>query len=162
MKGKIKITSTIETYSDTETLNKADRVLIDMAKVAAKKAYAPYSHFKVGAAVLLKNGEIIVGNNQENAVYPAGLCAERVALFYASSKFPKQAITSLAIISFHQPKKPGRPITPCGACRQAILEYELRFGKDVRILMSSESGETYVCKSIKELLPLAFNKTDLV
>lgn len=162
MKGKININSTIETHSNSKTLNKTDKVLIDMAKVAAKKAYAPYSQFKVGAALLLKNGEIIVGNNQENAVYPAGLCAERVALFYASSKFPKQSIVSLAIISFHKPKKNGKPVTPCGACRQAILEYELRFGIDIRLLMSSESGETYVCNSVKELLPLAFNKTDLV
>lgn len=162
MKGKINIISTIETHSNSKTLNKTDKVLIDMAKVAAKKAYAPYSQFKVGAALLLKNGEIIVGNNQENAVYPAGLCAERVALFYASSKFPKQSILSLAIISFHKPKKNSKPVTPCGACRQAILEYELRFGIDIRLLMSSESGETYVCNSVKELLPLAFNKTDLV
>lgn len=136
-------------------LSNADSVLILKAKEATKKAYAPYSQFKVGTAVLLANGEIITGNNQENAAYPSGLCAERVALFYAQSNYPGIAIFSLAIAAVGSFSS-AEFISPCGACRQVMVEYEKRTKHPMRILLCNETDVLEI-DSAADLLPLRFD-----
>lgn len=138
-----------------EELNETDRKLIDMAKEATSRSYAPYSHFSVGAAALLENGKIITGTNQENAAYPSGICAERTVLFYANSEYPDQAVDTLAIAARSQSGYLERPIPPCGACRQVLLETEQRYGKPMRILLYSKN-EIYLVNGTKDLLPLSF------
>ncbi|NLD24376.1 MAG: cytidine deaminase [Bacteroidales bacterium] len=137
-----------------------EKKLIAAAKHATEKSYAPYSNFKVGAALLLKNGEIITGNNQENAAYPSGLCAERVAVFYANSVYPDQKIEAIAIAAWANNTFTKDAITPCGGCRQVLLEAENRFSAPMRILMYSEEG-IYVVNTIKTLLPLSFGDEQL-
>ena len=137
-----------------------EKKLIAAAKHATEKSYAPYSNFKVGAALLLKNGEIITGNNQENAAYPSGLCAERVAIFYANSVYPDQKIEAIAIAAWANNTFTKDAITPCGGCRQVLLEAENRFSAPMRILMYSEEG-IYVVNTIKTLLPLSFGDEQL-
>lgn len=138
-----------------EECSEIEKKLIDAAKSATKRAYAPYSHFHVGAAVLLENGEIVSGNNQENAAYPSGLCAERTTLFFANAAHPDQRIIALAIAAFYKGKFTDDAITPCGACRQVMLEAENRFGLPIKVLMYSEKS-VYVSDSVKALLPLSF------
>lgn len=138
-----------------EELNETDRKLIGMAKEATSRSYAPYSHFSVGAAALLENGKIITGTNQENAAYPSGICAERTVLFYANSEYPDQAVGTLAIAARSQSGYLERPIPPCGACRQVLLETEQRYGKPMRILLYSKN-EIYLVNGTKDLLPLSF------
>jgi cytidine deaminase len=133
----------------------ADAALLQMATQAMRQAYAPYSHFHVGAAVLLENGETVCGNNQENAAYPSGLCAERVALFYASAKYPGVAVRAIAINSGTNGEENAQPVYPCGSCRQVLLEYEMRSGNPIRIIMGS-AGKTHVVNSVSDLLPLHF------
>ena len=132
--------------------------LLKIAHETAKNAYAPYSHFKVGAAILLKNGHIVSGNNQENAVYPSGMCAERVALFYAGAQFPDTPIAKIAITAIGTEKEVTQPVPPCGNCRQALLEYEIKYGEPIEVIMAGEKGEVYIVKSVAELLPLSFSK----
>ncbi|MCL1850535.1 MAG: cytidine deaminase [Bacteroidetes bacterium] len=152
------IQTEIKTYLDRTQLSVKDADLLNIAHEAAYNAYAPYSHFKVGSAILLKNGHIISGNNQENAVYPSGLCAERVALFYAASQFPETPIAKIAITAIGTEKEVMQPVPPCGSCRQALLEYEIKFGEPIEIIMAGEKGEVYVVKSVSELLPLSFSR----
>ena len=149
------IAAKIQIYSYDE-LNPEEKSLIEHAKIACSRAYAPYSQFQVGAAVLLANGEIVTGSNQENVAFPSGLCAERTALFYANSQYPDYAVKSLAVAAFTQGDFIDRPISPCGACRQVVLETELRFQSPVRILLYGKS-KIYSIEGIKDLLPLAFN-----
>ena len=137
-----------------EELPSADSVLILKAKEATDRAYAPYSQFKVGAAVLLANGEIITGNNQENAAYPSGLCAERVALFYAQARYPGIAIRCLVIAAVGDIPTTTF-ITPCGACRQVMVECEKRGENPMRILLCSEK-EVLEVDTAADLLPLKF------
>jgi len=151
----LNITAKIQIYSYDE-LHPEEKKLIDCAKEACSNAYAPYSQFQVGAAVLLANGEIIAGSNQENVAFPSGLCAERTALFYANSQYPKQAVQSLAVAAYTQDDFIDRPISPCGACRQVILETEIRFQCPIRIFLYGKT-EIYCIDGIKDLLPLAFN-----
>lgn len=132
--------------------------MLQTAKEALKSAYAPYSNFFVGAAVLLENGEVIIGNNQENAAYPSGLCAERVAIFHAGAKYPGVAIKTIAISCKAQNQVINDPVSPCGACRQAIAEYETRYESPIRLVMSGEGGKVYAANSIEALLPLMFNR----
>ena len=150
------ITAKIQICSYDE-LHWDEKNLIDCAKDACSRAYAPYSQFQVGAAVLLANGEIITGNNQENVAFPSGLCAERTALFYANSQYPEQAVKSLAVAAYTQGDFINKPISPCGACRQVILETEIRFKSPVRIFLYGKS-EIYIIEGINDLLPLAFNE----
>lgn len=140
-----------------ETIKK----LIDEAKLATKKAYAPYSGFHVGAAVMLSNGKIVTGNNQENAAYPSGLCAERVAIFSASAQYPDITITAIAVAAFHNGNFTDSPCCPCGGCRQTILETENRFENSIRIIMYGKE-KIYEAESIKTLLPLSFGKNSLL
>ena len=153
------ITAKIAFYS-FEELTDTEKKLVQAAKIAAGKAYAPYSEFKVGAAVLLDNGEIVSGNNQENAAYPSGLCAERVTMFYANATWPDSAIHTLAIAASNKYGFTTEPITPCGSCRQALLESENRFGKPIRVLLYS-ADQIAVIKSVSDLLPLSFGPTNL-
>ena len=153
---KVEITTTTYEYDSIEELNKEEQILIEKSKEAVKNAYAPYSKFNVGAAVLLENGEIITGTNQENAAYPSGLCAERVAIFYANSKYPNVAIKSLAVTAFTNNHFIDNPLPPCGSCRQVILESETRFNKPIKIYLVSKTKITVV-EDAKELLPINFD-----
>ena len=138
----------------TDELSDVDNRLRISAVEAAKRAYAPYSHFQVGSAVLLEDGTMIEGNNQENIAYPSGLCAERVALFAAGATFPEKLVTALSIASI-QDGVVQPAISPCGACRQVMLETEQRYGNQIRILLCGQN-ETVIVPSAKDLLPLAF------
>ena len=128
---------------------------------ARENAYSPYSKFSVGAALLLDNGEIIIGNNQENASYPSGLCAERTAIYYAGAKYPEAIILKMAITAGSKEKETTKPIPPCGACRQAIAEYEVKQDKDIEIYFMGEVGKIVKSDSLANLLPLIFDKTEL-
>ncbi len=154
MMKEINLTTKIAVYP-LEECSDVEKKLIDTAKKATLMAYAPYSGFLVGAAVLLENGEIVTGNNQENAAYPSGLCAERVAVFSAHSVYPEQKVKMIAIAAWSNGSFTDAAITPCGACRQVLLEAENRFHAPMRILMYSNDG-VYVVDSIKKLLPLSF------
>ncbi|MCM1531991.1 MAG: cytidine deaminase [Bacteroides sp.] len=145
---------------DEQDLPRADRELLAQASQMAQKAYAPYSHFKVGAALRLKNGTVVCGSNQENAAYPSGLCAERVAVFAAAANYPDQQIESLAITALTS-KPINHPIAPCGACRQSILEYEHKFKQPIRLILRGSSGKVAVFDGIESLLPFQFNSDEL-
>lgn len=154
-----KIVTSVLVYS-YEELPERYKQLVDEAKRVTNNSYAPYSKFYVGAAVLLENGEIVSGTNQENAAYPSGLCAERVTMFYANSKYPNVAPKALAIATFADDDFLEEPITPCGACRQVLLETEVRYGVDMDILLYGKKG-IYKLSSVKALLPLSFDKSAL-
>ena len=151
---EINLTTKISVYL-LEECTETEKKLIEAAKQATKNAYAPYSHFKVGAALLLENGEIITGNNQENAAYPSGTCAERTAVFFANANYPDRTIIAMAIAAHHNGEFTKDVVTPCGACRQVLLEAETRYKTPMRILMYSDN-EVYAANSIKSLLPLCF------
>lgn len=141
-------------------LSTADRELIDAAREATKRSYAPYSHFSVGAAARLANGIIVTGTNQENAAYPSGLCAERTTLFYANSQYPDQPVDTLAIAAHNGHDFLDAPIPPCGACRQVMLETEKRFNCPMRILLFGKKG-IYELKNVGDLLPLSFDASSM-
>ncbi len=153
----LELISRITVYEDRLDLPLEWQKLLEMAHEAAKRAYSPYSHFKVGAALLLNNGEIVTGNNQENAAYPSGLCAERTATFYASAQYPEIPFNKLAITAINPTEKLTKPVSPCGSCRQALLEYEQKFNQHIEVLLAGEEGEVYVLKSISDLLPFSFS-----
>lgn len=153
------ITTVIKVYQYQE-LSEADQQLIDAAKAATSRSYAPYSNFSVGAAAFLANGIIITGTNQENAAYPSGLCAERTTLFYANSQYPDQAILTLAIAARTIKDFIDDAIPPCGACRQVILETEKRYNQPIRILLYGKKS-IYEIKSIGDLLPLSFDASSM-
>lgn len=158
---KFTITSTIEEYASPSELSAEDQALLERARAVGKNAYAPYSAFHVGAALRLENGEIVVGSNQENVAYPSGLCAERVAIFHAGATHPDVAVTTMAVTCASSKFAVNRPLSPCGACRQVIAEYERKSGKNIRIILSGETGAVYVVSSIKDLLPLSFEADEL-
>lgn len=155
MENKI-ISTKIEVYSYNE-LNDTDKNLVERAKKATETSYAPYSKFNVGAAVLLENGEIISGSNQENAAFPSGTCAERTTIFYAGARFPGVRFCKLAIAAFTEGEFIEEPISPCGACRQAILEYEKLGGQPIEILLAGRD-KVYKLQGIRSLLPLSFEE----
>lgn len=158
---KFTITSTVEEYDSPSELNADDQALLEKARAAGKNAYAPYSAFYVGAALRLENGVIVTGNNQENVAYPSGLCAERVAIFSAGANYPDVAVSTIAITCSSTKFAVNRPLSPCGACRQVIAEYERKSGKNIRIILAGETGAVYAVGSIKELLPLSFEADEL-
>lgn len=151
---EINLSTKIAVYPLEECSND-EKKLIEAAKEATKKAYAPYSEFRVGAAVLLENGEIISGNNQENAAYPSGLCAERTTIFFANAVHPDQKILAIAIAAWHKGQFTKGVITPCGACRQVLLETENRFNSPIKVLMYGNEV-IYSMEKAKDLLPLSF------
>lgn len=144
-----------------DELSEQDCKLIDAAKEATKQSYAPYSHFHVGAAALLDDGTIVLGTNQENAAYPSGMCAERTALFHAGSAYPDKAVTALAIAAYTEGAFTTTPISPCGACRQVMLEMEQRHSRAIRILLYGTKGIYIIEGGVKELLPLTFSASFL-
>lgn len=148
-------------YHSVNDLNEADAQLLKEARKATDLAYAPYSNFQVGAAAILKNGEIVRGSNQENASFPVGLCAERVLLSAIASLFSVVPIETLAISYYNKNGESNRPISPCGICRQSLLEYEERVQHPIRLILAGLEGEVYVLPSISVLLPLSFTSSDL-
>src|SRR5690554_298797 len=155
MKKKEAFKFEFESYSSIKDLLVEDQGLLNSAVEAATGAYAPYSKFRVGAAVLLSNKTIVRGSNQENAAYPSGLCAERVALFSAAANYPKETMNSLAIYS--PDLKSGEEVfSPCGACRQVMSEYEIKQFADIRILIMNSNGGIWLIDRAQSLLPFAF------
>ncbi len=155
---KINITTEFSVYANVKELPQDIQNLMENAVAIRKKAYAPYSKFMVGTALLLDNGKIVLGSNQENAAYPSGLCAERVAIFQAGSIYPEAKILKMAITASSDTNKTTTPIPPCGACRQSISEYEIKQETPIEIYFMGEIGEIYKSDSIKNLLPLMFDK----
>ena len=148
-------------FKSSKELSEIQQTLIQKALETALNAHAPYSKFKVGAALLLSNGEIITGNNQENAAYPSGLCAERVAVFYAKSRYPKEKILKIAITTVSEHQKSVAPPFPCGSCRQVLIEYELEDQQPVELILRGENDEVYMIHSVADILPFAFNESYL-
>ncbi len=147
-------------YKSEDELPDGFRKLVDAAKEATNSSYSPYSKFKVGAALLLDNDEIIAGNNQENAAYPSGLCAERVTVFYANAKYPKNVVLAMAIAAANSQGFLPMPITPCGSCRQVLLETEERYNQDIPVILYG-TEKIFVIPNIKALLPFFFDKETL-
>ncbi|HRH59432.1 MAG TPA: cytidine deaminase [Chitinophagaceae bacterium] len=148
-------------YNAAVELPAADAALVAAARNSTNNAYAPYSHFYVGAAARLVNGEIITGSNQENASYPVGICAERVLLSAASSQFPGTAIEAIAVSYSNHNGESNVPLSPCGMCRQSLVEYEDRQHSEIKIILSGMEGEVFVMHGAKHLLPLSFTGKDL-
>ncbi|MFY7989297.1 MAG: cytidine deaminase [Fluviicola sp.] len=149
-------TITYEIFADWKELAAADQELIVLAQEAADQAYAPYSEFHVGAALRLDDGTLIKGNNQENIAYPSGLCAERVALFYAGANFPDKSINTLAIVAKGSLLDAEACLSPCGSCRQVMAQSEFRQEGDLRVLLVSQNGKTYVFDRATDLLVFPF------
>ena len=146
----------IEEYDQISDLNADDRLLLEKAWKACDSAYAPYSKFNVGAAVLLANGKIVSGNNQENAAYPSGLCAERVAMYYASAHYPGIAMKAIAVAVKSDEVTLEEPASPCGSCRQVMAEYEYLYHTKLRIILGSPHTKIQILNGIGSLLPLTF------
>jgi len=143
-------------YPNWESLQTVDKSVVNKAFEAMEKAYAPYSKFKVGAALLLEDGQIIQGNNQENIAYPSGLCAERVALFHAGAQFPGIAVDLICIVAKGDLMPISQLLSPCGACRQVMLESENRQNKPIRIILVNQDNRTMCIDSVQNLLPFGF------
>ena len=158
---QVNITTTFSVFDSKEELSTALLDLMNQAIEIRKKAYAPYSKFRVGCAILLDNGKIVLGSNQENAAYPSGLCAERVAICQAGAIYPEAKIIKMAISATSDEKPVLAPIPPCGACRQSISEYEFKQETPIEIYFMGESGEVYKSDSLKNLLPFMFDKNYL-
>lgn len=158
---EIKIESILTVYDNVEELPIEISKLMDRAVIARKNAYSPYSKFSVGAAILLDNNQIVLGSNQENASYPSGLCAERTAIYYAGSQYPNAKILKMAIIAGSRIHQTITPIPPCGACRQAIAEYEVKQDAPIEIYFMGETGKVVKSHSLANLLPLIFDKSVL-
>jgi len=157
----ITITSTFTVYPSVAHLPQDVNELMEQAAGVRKNAYAPYSKFQVGAALLLDNGKVVLGSNQENAAYPSGLCAERVAIFHAGAVYPDAKIVKMAITAASSQRIVNAPIPPCGSCRQSIAEYELKQDVPIEIWFMGETGAVYQSESLKNLLPMVFGGKDL-
>ncbi|WP_296386105.1 cytidine deaminase [Winogradskyella sp.] len=158
---EVKIEATLEVYDDISELPKAVKNLMNSAIEARNNAYAPYSKFNVGAAILLENDEVVIGSNQENACFPSGLCAERTAIYYAGAKYPGTKILMLAITASSQNQVTDKPIPPCGACRQSIAEYEIKQEQPIEIYFMGAKGKVVKSNSLANLLPLLFENSVL-
>lgn len=156
-----KLNILFEEYNSLQELSENDRHLLQEAMEATKTAYAPYSNFKVGAAVLLDNGIIVKGSNQENAAYPSGLCAERVALFSAGSQHPGVKIKAIAVTAFLNNELTPHPVSPCGDCRQVMAECEHRYRTDIRFIMIDTNKKILIAENVKSLLPFMFSSDSL-
>lgn len=156
---KVEITLAYSAVDSILELDDNDRVLFESAVQARENAYAPYSKFLVGTALRLDSGVIITGNNQENAAYPSGICAERVAMFAAKSAHPNTRITDLLVVTNTE----GMPVpaSPCGACRQVMVEYESQQSTPIRLLLASTNGRVLIVKHAADLLPLSFTAQQL-
>ena len=156
----IEVKASFTEYGSPEELPVDDRELLAAARTAMQHAYAPYSRFYVGAAVRLANGIVVTGNNQENAAYPSGLCAERVAVFAAAANHPGVAIAAIAIAAHANAFTVNKPVAPCGACRQVLAEYEHR-DQAIRLILSGETGPVVMANCVEDLLPMMFHAGDL-
>lgn len=154
---KITIGTTIQVYESLEELSKEDELLIKEAQAATLKSYSPYSGFAVAASAILENGKILSGANQENASYPLCLCAEMVLLSTIASEYPNASIKTMAITIKSSKQVLDMPVSPCGACRQTLLEFENRQQSPIRILLMGEIGAIYELDAVKDLLPLSFD-----
>lgn len=148
-------------FESLDELSEAGKILMQSAIAARKDAYAPYSNFQVGAAAILENGQTVIGNNQENACYPAGVCAERVAILHAAAKYPGVAIKAIAISATSTKHKVNRPVSSCGICRQSMAEYEQKQKAPIEIFMMGEAGPVIKCNSVLDLIPFAFDNSFL-
>jgi len=146
-----------EIYDNLEALKTDDKKLVKAAIETTSDAYAPYSKFKVGASIRLDNGSIVIGHNQENAVYPLGLCAERVALFSAGSQYPNETITAIAVATEKKIAPTDIPPFPCGSCRQTLIEFESKQQQPIKLLVTGTNERVFVFKSVQSILPFAFN-----
>ena len=150
-----------QVYDSSIDLAIADRELLDKAREAVFSSHAPYSRYHVGAAVKLANGIIFKGSNQENMSFPAGLCAERAAVFAAVSSYPDVPIAAIAITAIADAFEVSDPVPPCGMCRQAIVEYEMKFSNKIRLILSGQTGSVYIIEGMETLLPLTFHEKGL-
>ena len=158
---ELEIKIPIQVFDSMDELEPKDRELLELAKKSVEKSHAPYSQFHVGAAVRLEDGQMIGGANHENAAYPMCLCAERSVLAAAHTSSPKTRVETIAITATTPSRTISEPISPCGACRQVILEFEDRFDSDMRIIMQGETGPIYILKSGKDIMPLSFGRMQL-
>ncbi|SNR53137.1 cytidine deaminase [Lutibacter agarilyticus] len=158
---KVTLKTEIEVFDSVEELSESSNLLMKKAIEAKATAYAPYSKFKVGAAFLLDNDVIVTGNNQENAAYPSGICAERVAIWKAASDYPNTKILALAITASSSSQITSEPVAPCGACRQSLFEYEIKQKEAIEVYFMGEIGKVIKTNSILDLLPIAFDKSFL-
>ena len=156
---KKQITIHYEFHPLTE-LSAADRELVEQAIAATNNSYSPYSHFRVGAAARLADGTIFIGANQENAAFPSGLCAERTALFAAQAQLPEQPVVALAIAAGNAESLTDKPISPCGSCRQVMIELEDRYKNNMRIMLYGTDG-VYTFETAHDLLPISFIGDDM-
>ena len=161
MSKLLKHTVELSVYDSVNSLSELDKELMERAKKVSKTAYAPYSQFYVGAAVRLSSNKIIEGSNQENMAYPSGMCAERVAIYYANSFYADERIDTIAITAHAKTFDVNHPIAPCGACRQSMAEYEMKQKHPIRLIMTGESGEVYIAESVEMILPFMFNEIEL-
>lgn len=151
----------VQVYPSVEELPLDEQALLKEAALALENAYAPYSNFRVGAALLLANGKTVSGSNQENAAFPAGICAEGTAFSAASSLYPNTPILKVAVTVKSSRRMIDSPVAPCGICRQRMLEYENRFNQPIAVIMVGEKGEVYKVESVKDLLPFSFSMNSL-
>ena len=155
---EITITTQFKVFDSVQELPNDIQDLMTQAIEVRKNAYAPYSKFRVGVAIFLDNGKTVLGSNQENAAYPSGLCAERVAIFYAGTVYPEAKILKMAITAASDSNQTTAPIPPCGSCRQSIAEYEIKQETPIEIYFMGEIGAIYKSESLKNLLPFMFDK----
>ncbi|WP_026473412.1 cytidine deaminase [Alkaliflexus imshenetskii] len=157
---QVEININIHAYEAVDDLNPQQQELVNAAIDAAKSAWAPYSGFQVGAALVLENGETVIGSNQENAAFPSGMCAERVALYQAGARFPGVAVVELAIVALKKGELIAHPVAPCGACRQVFVETEHRAKKPFSLVLAGRN-QIFCLDRATNLLPLAFNADEL-
>ena len=158
---EIQIETKLSVFESFEELSQSEKDFMNQAIEIRKKAYAPYSKFLVGAAIVLENGIVLQGSNQENAAYPSGLCAERVVIFYAGANYPNNKIVKLFISATPSDRDSENPIPPCGSCRQSIAEYEIKQDLPIEIYFMGAKGAVYKSDSLKNLLPFMFDKSNL-
>ena len=161
MVKKIQLRAEIDEYNDVSELDVMDARLLEAASRAADTAYAPYSRFNVGAAALLENGVIVIGNNQENVAYPSGLCAERVVMFSVGAHHPDVPVKALAITAKSEEFEIDEPLAPCGACRQVMVETEKKYGQHIKIILRGQRGKVHVISSVNDILPFSFSSDKL-
>jgi cytidine deaminase len=158
---EIYIETKLSVFESFDEMSQSEKEYMNKAVEIRKKAYAPYSKFQVGAAIVLDNGVVLQGSNQENAAYPSGLCAERVVIFYAGANYPNNKIVKLFISATPSNRDSENPIPPCGACRQSIAEYEIKQDLPIEIYFMGAKGTIYKSNSLKNLLPFMFDKNNL-
>lgn len=158
---KINISTSAVVYENLSELSQEDSSLLAEALKATHNSYAPYSKFRVGAALLLENGKVLRGSNQENAAYPSGMCAERVVIWQAGASYPGVKIKKIAITATSKSIKVDKPVGPCGACRQTMLEYEVNQEEPIEIIFMGETGKIVKTESVVSLLPFSFDASYL-